>query len=213
VTKRKIIRTIALYVGLCALTVILYWGGWRTPVSLHDLLKIVIGLSVLATIWVIFFGLICGIIVRRIQRRHPQWLTAVLCVIVAVTILIYTVIPLTTPYLYANYLLNEQSRDNIINMLENDRLGQIGRNKFILPAWLSLSSVTGEIYTQLEYDTLLFRDYEGHYKVMFYVHYGTWKHAAVIYISDDSEVEDGDFGSTFTRVRKLKDHWYGVLME
>lgn len=202
------IKIIIFYTLLCVLTVAIDWLKW----GIKD------RLSSLAEGWIILFAagavavtlaalLIYGILHLRRTYRHSKTIKAmsvIPCVIVVFTLLIHTVIPVTNAYMSLSWKLNQNAMETAVELLESRGLSQTNVSRYRLPSRLRLASHTGMIYTQTEIS--------GATKALFYVHCGGWKSSAVIYVSDDSGVADGDFGRVFESVRKLKDHWYAAVM-
>lgn len=161
---------------------------------------------------VIIFGvLIFGIVYILKKRKISRIFAHALCVIVAVTVLLYTVIPLTDGYINITFNLNAEKMEYVLELIENNTIGKINVGKYWLPDDLRHVSHTGMVYNDTGSDFLHPREDKS--KLLFYVHCGAWKSSAVIYVADGSELTDGDFGRNFDKIFKLKDNWYGVIME
>jgi hypothetical protein len=127
-------------------------------------------------------------------------------VILLFTILLHIFFPYTNSYVKANYLISKRSLAKIVEMFEQGEMQyyQIGEDKYILPKGLRFISHTGKVYVQTDSLTN---------KFLFYVKCGTRRSSGIIYVSNESEIKEGDFGRQYTHIKLLDEHWYAVTMQ
>lgn len=118
----------------------------------------------------------------------------------------FTVFPTWDFALKTNCMINQSSREKVVELLNQGNLVQSDVNEFELPIKYRLSSHTGSILVQSKVPYTSIND-----KVLFYIHCGSDVSSAVIYSADD-EIHNGDFGRHFLTISKIKPKWYLVKM-
>lgn len=199
--KIKLIITNLLYIIFCITATAANWGMWGLAELTNHLIINIIAFFVML-LFLILGVLSVSFIKYNIKEHRILSFTPLL--ILLVTISFFTFLPLTKVYIYSHYKINEKSMDSVIEVLEHGDLRQTNSYRYAVPIKYRLTTQTGRI---------LVEEKDESKKVLFYVHCGAWKSSAVIYVSNDSEIIDGDFGRVFDKIFKLKDNWYGVIME
>ena len=155
---------------------------------------------------IILFSLVIWSIIHIIKNFNKVKGKALLpCIIIIFTIALHAYIPLTDSFLKINFLINMNSREKIVQMYKSNQLNsyQTGMDKYMIPLEHRLSSHNGRIYIQ--------KNNDGVTKILFYVHSGI-NSSAIFYVSNDSGINDGDFGFKYYNKRFLKKNWYSAIM-
>lgn len=201
---KKATLTCILFILICILTIVLDWVKW--DVSRQMLMAGLFNLLVIIFIMLIF---ICLLVWGAIYAYKKYSLNRIIVflplLILIITVMIHTVLPLTTTYQKLNFEFNKSEFIKAIHMFETGEMRnyQIGENEYILPNHMRRISHTGSILAQTSEETE---------KYLFYIHCGLGKSSAYIYVSDESEIKDGDFGCTYDKIQMLEDSWYVVII-
>lgn len=120
------------------------------------------------------------------------------------TVLLQFVFPFTEIYTGIEYRFNNNRREKIVSMLSGKtttELSQTNVDTYILPFSLRLASQNAKVTTERDDNEL---------KVLFYAHKGIIKNSAIIYVSTGEEVENGDFGIGYSKIKSIDSNWYIV---
>jgi len=138
--------------------------------------------------------------------REENFRTFIPFLISTITILIIWFVPLTNIAVAWDFNANFKDREEVISMIKTGELASnVSYNRLItLPKeYANLSNGGGEILLEKEGDKL---------KVLFYTFRGILgDYSGFVYVSDDSEIQEGDFNKDFLRVEKKKEYWYWVI--
>lgn len=104
----------------------------------------------------------------------------------------------TEPNVRLNYHINKGVREEIIQMMNNGDIERYrgGANKYMSP--YRRASQTNKIHY---WDN-------GNLKALFTVNSDLTGRSVIIYVSDDSGINENDFGLEYRRTGKLDDKWY-----
>lgn len=146
--------------------------------------------------------LICsGLIFFLKNIKENKAVSIIMVLIPSVAILLLYYIPFDDFYLKIYYETNKESMNKIVEMLKSDTMKdyQIGEKKFLIPEKMRLFSDAGYI----------FKDYYLSKNVFFYVQCGFFRSSAIMFVPDNIEI----INESITKVQKLDENWYSVIIE
>ena len=197
-------KSFPIFCILIFIAVFLDWQKWSIGETTTDLLINYVQILVIISLIVA----LSWAIVNLVRRWKSYKLQAILPTIIMIFVISsFTFLPITELGIKVNYVLNQPSRDNVIELLNQGKLQQTDINEFVLPFNHRLSSHTGRILVHSNKPYTNNPD-----KVLFYIHCGSKVSSAIIYSADDSKITDGDFGRYYRSINKIKPKWYLVTM-
>ena len=121
-----------------------------------------------------------------------------------ITILIIQFVPLTIIADAWDFKANLKDREEVVSMIKTGELVSNKRLISLSKEYAYLSRGGGEIIVEREGDTL---------KVFFFTFRGMLLSGSTgfIYVSDDSQIQSGDFRMFFLKVKRIKENWYWVV--
>lgn len=125
--------------------------------------------------------------------------------IIFITLMLLYIFPLSDIYINIDYNLNKDKREKIVSMIngkEDMQLKQINADSFKLPINLRSASQNAKIIIQGD---------DKKFKILFYIHKGLVNSSAVIYVSDENGVKNGDFGLNYNKIKQIDSCWYSVI--
>lgn len=155
---------------------------------------------------IILLGMLIWSIIYLVKNISKiKWKALLPSIIIIFTIVLNVYMPLTEPFIKLNFLINSDSREKIVKMFEKNQMSnyQTGMDKYMVPLVYRLSTHNGRVYTQKSDD--------GVTKILFYVHCGI-NSSAIVYVSNDSGINEGDFGFKYHSKRFLKKNWYSAII-
>ena len=209
--SQRILKTVLLSI-FCLIPVLIDWFQWDIVDRLSARYNgLIAGLFYyLATgIRVITLLILVIIVIRKIlQLKQKDIKNKILIfiptVIFLLTVLLQFVFPFTEIYTGIEYHFNNTRREKIVSMLSGKttmELSQTNVDTYILPFNLRLASQNAKVTTERDDNEL---------KVLFYAHRGIIKNSAIIYVSTGEEVENGDFGIKYSKIKSIDSNWYVV---
>lgn len=160
----------------------------------------------LAVILLLIIFFVWSVITIIKDWKNNKLHTILPMIITCLVICSFTVFPTYEPAMKVNCLVNQASREHVIELLNQGKLSQSDIIEFKLPLSYRLSSHTGSILVQSN------EPYTNkHDKVLFYIHCGSGVSSAIIYSADD-EIHNGDFGRYYCSINEIEPKWYMVEM-
>lgn len=109
-------------------------------------------------------------------------------------------------YANLNYNLFKNDREKIVKLFNEREAWQVGSNKYMLPARFRLTSKTGCVYTDNDYN------YDDYNELCFVIQPGS-KRSEIYYIKDSNAMPKESEFVKFVTVKELDEHWYWVLSQ
>jgi hypothetical protein len=198
-TERKNI-SVALYFSIISSVLLITINIFRWPlieiitIFLEPLVELVIGLVFLA-------GLISGVVYCVRNNRLAALMPITISI---VTILIVWFVPFTGIALTQDFEANLKGREKVISIIQIRELSpNVSHNESLIALpkeYAHLSKGGGEVVVERDGDTL---------KVFFFTFRGLLDNfSGFAYISDNTELYQGDFNGDFQEIEKKKEHWY-----
>lgn len=188
---------------LVFLAIFLDWEKWNIGNMTTVLLINFIQLAVIILLITLF---IWSVIIIIKHWKNNKFHTVLPMIIMCLVICSFTVFPTYEPAMKVNCLVNQSSREHVIELLNQGKLSQSDINEFKLPLIHRLSSHTGSVLVQSNEPYTNKRD-----KVLFYIHCGSGVSSAIIYSADD-EIHNEDFGRYYCSINEIEPKWYMVEM-
>ena len=196
------------YIGpivLLLIIIFLDWEKWKIADSTMIFALEFVGFLVFSLLAMLFVWCI-ALLIKNAKRLKGY--VALLLALMLFVFGSFTFIPVSDIGIKVNHVFNKASREQVVEMFNNDGLTPLSLSSYNLPFIYRLTSHTGKIYIDSKAESSKRND-----KVKFYVHCGYLKSSAVIYSADDTPVKNGDFGDEYVEIKKLEPNWYMVIME
>ena len=163
-------------------------------------------------IYIIYILVIISAIYYLISKAKLKKWKASIPVVLCFIIFILNILPATDHYASWNYIVNRSRRTEIVNMVKGGLMTDqiISMHEYKVP-WRSLS------YSK----TIAVQNTDDGIKIMFYTYIGLNLMKAIVYVSDDSGVDESDFNFSITPTynlhyenqKKLDENWYLVTIK
>lgn len=198
----------ALYfsIGSSVLLILITTFRWYLINTLIVFPAIFIGLFFII---ILFMNITLSIIHIVRHVREDKFRAIIPLTIGIIALLIIRFVPLVNIAITLDFNMNFNDREKVVSMI---KAGELQPNVFYNNSLISLpkdyahlSKGGGEVVIEREGDRL---------KVLFFTFRGMLSGSTgFVYVSDDSGLYAGDFGTDFIQIKKKKENWYWMISE